>query len=194
MKIVIYNPQQNTLQVCGEQALVIDLYETSVDEIKSILGKENFIYVTEYLEMNSLSLISMLTDQDLAVSSDTDMQSDEQYLHLTAKHKMYVKYNDKIIPFLGKYDIKNIKDLPQNIIQESSIIATGLKDGRFAIIDEQRKQELLQEQKQEPPRRSKQSIISDTSVKKSLEDSMQGSFDNPIEIDVTNSASFKRNR
>lgn len=196
MTIVIYNPETHNLIICDDTVQYIDLNIQTFDDVKNYLGNKKIMYVTEYIETDVDSICDMFINQDMeqdVVGDVNNVISKKQYIHLTNKTKFYAQHGGAQYIFHGLYDCKNIDDFPQNFLTDCKDIVEGLRIGLLEIIGEHQVQELMLQKAKEPARRSKQTIIKDLSTA-SNEDGEKGSIDNPIQIDLSGSGNFKRNK
>ena len=182
--IVLINPSQNTVTICDNKVKVFDI--SDISGIQHEIANKDVIYVTEYVETSGNEIINLIEEsyESNSLGDQTEIDDGILYLRTTGKSKCYVNFAGKDYMFAGMYDFKAISDLPENFAQNCKMVRDGLKSGLFEIVNEYKKREL--DEKRD----------SDNSVriaKKNAFDVSRGSVDDPIEIDLGNKISFKRN-
>jgi hypothetical protein len=143
---------------------------------KEIEGKD-VVYVSETLNTTGdevINLLNEMAESDMAES----ISSGTLYLRYTSRSKCLVNYNGKSIYFEGKYDLKPLNMLPQEILEKCPTIVNGIRDGSFELVNEQTRIFIQQEQEEE---------IAAKEAKMEREEllrNQEGSYDNPIQINL----------
>ena len=185
MMILIVDIQNEKINIIKDKKLfVID--SNDIESAVKIVGDSELLYVTELVETTGHEVLQTLFDFDPAEIENLQIdETDRMYLHVTHPYKTYVDHNGRQYVFAGKHDAKALDDLPDDIIENCEQIMHGIKTGLFEIIDELQKAELDKEKEKSPLSRLKRSVA---------ESKSKGSLDEPIEIDLGGSASFKRDK
>lgn len=182
--IVFLDTEQKTVTICDK---TVKTYPFSMINVikKELLGKE-VIYVSETVLTDGdsvVDLVSQYADEDNGFIDD---EGGEIYLRTTGKQKHSVAYSGKKIFFAGMYDMKPVSSLPKGFIENCRTITEGIRDGIFEIVTEKQKFYIEQDRINE----------SNEKEQKLQEDKTEkfGSVDNPIEIDLNKTISFKKNK
>lgn len=190
--IVFVDIQQQKINVIDDQNLYV-FDATDLDGFAQFVGNRKVVYVTEYIETTGVEVLRALGglnmhDQD---TDSIDVAEQKMYLHVTHPYKTYIEFEGREYIFAGKHDAKALDSLPENILTDCDTIVKGLKSGIFAIIDEEHKNALEKERNNSPLGKLRKSV-----AQSRVQDiaSNKGGLDDPIEIDLGGSASFKRDK
>jgi len=187
MKIVLNKPEENIIYVIDNEVNIYDLRQISAEELLAILGDEKVLYVSEYIETSSQSLLDLFENQQQENIEEND---DEKFLHITTHNKFLVQHNKSTIIFSGMYDIKPISDLPHGILTDCKKVVDNLKSGFLEIIGKRKAKELLLEKDKQPIKNGR---ANRKMSQNNIQNENHGSVDNPIEIDLGANGNFKRN-
>lgn len=183
--IVLINPHQKTVTICGESIQVLSV--TDIENLEYYLNGNEVIYVTEYIETSGEEVVDIIKNTYIdtdTMGDQTQIDSGILYLHTTGKSKVYVNYKNRDYLFSGIYDFKEVADLPDSFLDDCKIVRDGIKSGLFEVVDEYTKKTL------EKKKADDHTLIEN---KRKATADIKGSVDDPIEIDLGGKVSFKRN-
>ena len=182
--IVFLDTEQKTITICDKTVKVYPFTMLNVIK-KELLGKE-VIYVSETVLTDGdsvVDLVSQYVDEDNGFAdADGDL-----YLRTTIKQKHSVAFNGKKIFFSGMYDMKPVSLLPKGFVENCRTITEGIRDGLFEIVTEKQKFYIEQDRINEENEKEQKLLQEDKSER-------SGSVDNPIEIDLNKTISFKKTK
>lgn len=181
--IVFLDTEQKTITICDK---TVKSYPFSMINVikKELLGKE-VIYVSESVCTDGDSVVDLLSQYNDENNDFIDDSGGEIYLRTTGKQKHSVAYNGKKIFFAGMYDMKPVSLLPKGFIENCRTITEGIRDGVFEIITEKQKFYIEQDKINKENEKEQESLKKDNFE-------ILGSVDNPIEIDLNKTISFKK--
>lgn len=183
MTFVIINPHDKTVTLCDESVRVYKIEEFR--SLEAELRNKDVLYVTEFVDTTGEEVMQIIEDlyyEESSLGDQTEIDEGELYLHTTVKSKYFVNHKNKNYFFSGMYDFKSLRDLPENFLTDCKMISDGIKSGVFRVVTEQQKNQIEQ-----------QKSIKIKESTKDKKENAKGSFDNPIEIDLGGTTSFKRN-
>jgi len=199
--IVFLNPTDRTITICDKIVTVYSWSQTKT--LKSILSGNNVIYVTDAVETSGEEVLQVIqesmTEDDLG--DQTIVANEQLYFHTTQSGAMMVSYANKVYTFKGAGDLRKIQDLPEGLLENCSYVVDGMKSGLFEIVGEEEKNQILEEvnAKKTDFHNKKNNILVDSGVSasdaaegKKGKFSAKGSVDDPIEIDLSPGAGFKK--
>ncbi len=168
--IVFINPSTNFATIYFEDKKP---YTTNnVDDLKKLINNEKVLYVTEAIEAGAEEVINLYNNllnnyQSESFQSYTQNKQygDDLFLQYTGKGSIGINYKNDFYMFENKYDLKLIKDLPKNILVDCYEIKNGIANGVFSIVDEQEREEILQEKQQQDMKKSSVLVASNISAK-----------------------------
>jgi hypothetical protein len=183
--IVFLDTEQKTITICDKTVKVYPFAMLNVIK-KELLGKE-VIYVSETVLTDGDSVVDLISQYVEEDNGFTDDGDGELYLRTTTKQKHSVGYNGKKIFFGGMYDMKPISLLPKGFVENCRTITEGIRDGIFEIVTEKQKFYIDQDKVNEENEKEQKLLQEDKSER-------FGSVDNPIEIDLNKTISFKKTK
>lgn len=196
--IVFLNEQEQTVTlVDGSRALVLPW--TALNEIASIIRSREVYYVTsaEFVPGQSvIELLSEVTGQEYDPQAASAVPSG-QYIRCVSPSKLICRTKYGEIVFNGPTDIKPLATLPEDVVETSDHLRKCIEIGKVEIIDEVRRQQVLEEAKSKKKSKNARdaaidSILIKTTVDDFLKNGSAPSPDDIPEIDVSSTASFKR--
>jgi len=184
--IVLLNTSNKTITICDK---TVKVYPWSkIKEISGILDGKEILYVSEILSVTGDEVIDLINESigEENIGDQTSILETEFYIHTKTKSKIMATYNGKDYLFKGCYDLRPINSLPEGMLEKCYIIVEGLKNGLLEIVGESEKNFLMQKYEEE-------SIEAKDSLNR-LEESIKGSVDDPIEINLSPSGNFKKGK
>lgn len=184
--IVLLNISNKTVTICDK---IVKVYPWShIKEIGLALEGKDVLYVSEVLSVTGDEVIDLINNSidEEEIGDQTISLESCLYIHCKTKSKVMATYNNKEYMFKGLYDVIPINSLPEGMLEKCKMIVDGLKNGLLEIVDENEKNFLSQ--------KYEENFIAEKESLKKLEETVKGSLDDPIEIDISSSGNFKRGK
>ena len=170
--IVFLNQEEQNVTIYKEDGVHIVPF-SNINQIYSIIGNNNVLYVTDAIETNTqdiVELVSELTGQEIIPPKIVDKMdstyvsigSNIEYVHSVSIGPFDIpdlnsppeKYKS-IIKFASRYDIKFFDDDFKAKIKKYPIINQCIKSGKLKIINENEKNMLFKERDKNQKKKEK---------------------------------------
>jgi len=185
--IVFLNILNKTITICDK---VVKTYPWSkIKDITSALEGKEVLYVSEAINVPGEHVIDFIIQDSQESSNNHEqilLQDQELYIHSKTKIKVAANYNGKEYLFKGCRDFVSLSSLPEGMLEKCKMIVEGLKNGLLEIVNSEEKA-FLEQQYEDEIETKRESL-------QRLEDTVKGSLDDPIEIDLSGTGNFKRGK
>lgn len=151
--IILLDQEKKCLQVYNSTGKKIILFE-SVNQLRQCqIDEEPIYYVTKAAETDIQQVIDLVSSIT-GIPSTPIYTSNQTYLHSVKRGPLVIpdpsappEKPSELLKFYDYYDIKPLDDILKNLISNNPIVQRTITNGQIEIIDDIRKNKIMEEKK-----------------------------------------------